>query len=237
MFLDERTARLSGWMRNAALGIGALALVGLGGCDDDETPAPDPAPVAEPEPMAEPEPDPEPGQEGVVASHKARVKFKGGERYARDLSAALELPRDQLCTELGLYDCVDEVHRISLGGVEPYELGIDEPLPVAPVSAAIAVDRVALSACIRRVELDFADPGSAVVFGSLATAGGPQRADLEAVAADLIDRILRRDATPAEISALADFYVDAEAEADAPAQAFGQLSCFAVATMLEALFY
>ncbi len=229
MFLDLRFRR--------ALGHALIALVALSAltaCHEEQASAPDPTPMAEPEPAAEPDPE---VPQGIVASHKARVKFKGGERYARDLAAALELPRDQLCSELGLYDCVGEVHRISLGGVEPYELGIDEPLPVAPVSAAIAVDRVALSACTRRVEADLADPGAAVIFAALAAADGPKRADLEAIAADLVDRVLRRDATPAEIASIADFYAEAEADAESPARAFGQLSCFAVATMLEALFY
>lgn len=228
MFLDWQTR----WPLRGTLAAATLvAFVGLSGCDDaQETPAADP----QPEPAAEPEPE---APQGLIPSHKARVKFKGGERYARDLAAALELPREGLCSELGLYDCVGEVHAIALGGVEPYEKGIDEPLPVAPVSAAIAIDRVALSACTARAEQDFAQPADAVIFGPLLGADGPQRADLEAVAADLIDRVLRRDATADEVAAIADFYAEAQADSETPAKAYGQLSCFAVATMLEALYY
>lgn len=220
-------------MRVSVFALAALA--GPFGCDDGAD-APDPAPMQEPEPAAEPEPDP--GPQAIVPSHKARVKFKGGERYARDLAAALDVERGELCLELGRFDCVTEVHGIALGGVEPYDKGIDEPLPVAPVSAAIAVDRVALSACTARVDADLEDPAAAVIFGGLLRAEEPSRAALEGVAADLVDRILRRDATPDEVAAIADFYAEVEAETDdAAVRAFGQLSCFAVATMLEALFY
>lgn len=51
---------------------------------------------------------------------------------------------------------VDEVHRIVLGGVEPYTLGVREPLPLIAVTAPIAQDRVALAACTERIERDLA---------------------------------------------------------------------------------
>lgn len=219
--------------RKAPLGALLIASLTLAGCDESKQTAPTP-PDAGPDAAVEPEPEP---PQGIVPSHKARVKFKGGERYARDLAAALDLPRDTLCRELGTYDCVGDVHRIALGGVEPYELGVDDPLPVAPVSAAIAIDRVALSACTARVDRDIETPADAALFGPLLT-GDPADAGVrEGIAADLVDRILRRDATPDEVAALAGLWSDLEADADDPARAWAQLSCFAVATMLESLFY
>ena len=67
--------------------------------------------------------DPVPTEQ-VAVSRQARVKYKSGARYANDLAEALDLSRDAVCRELGRYDCVDEVHRIVLGGVEPYTLGV-----------------------------------------------------------------------------------------------------------------
>jgi hypothetical protein len=99
--------------------------------------------------------DPVPAEQ-VAASRQARVKYKSGARYANDLAAALDLPREAVCRELGRYDCVDEVHRIVLGGVEPYTLGVREPLPSIAVTAPIAQDRVALAACTARIERDLA---------------------------------------------------------------------------------
>lgn len=233
MFPDHITRSLL--IRSALTLCAALALA-LTGCDDSKSEATPEQPTP-PEVEPEPDPDPDPGPElsdELVPSRKARVKFKGGERYARDLAASLELGREAICNELGQYDCV-QVHAIALGGVEPYQLGIDEPLATAPISAAIAVERVALSACSARIDADLADPASAVLV-SFASAE-PSRGEREALAADLFDRLLRRDATLDEIAALTAFYDEVAADSDQPARDWARLSCLSVATMLEALFY
>lgn len=193
---------------------------------------------AAPEPSAPP-PEPDPQAQGVVPSHKARVKFKGGERLVRDLVAGLELPRQGACSELARYDCIKEVHHIALGGVEPYHKAINNPLEVMPVTAAIAADRVALSTCTRRVRIDFDNPDEAVVFTALVRESGPPSADvLTQVATDLYDRLLQRDATDAEIKALVDFHAEVMAETgDDGRRRWAQLACFSVATTLESLFY
>jgi hypothetical protein len=140
----------------------------------------------------------------VAASRQARVKYKSGARYANDLAAALDLPRDAICRELGLYDCVDEVHRIVLGGVEPYTLGVREPLPSIAVTAPIAQDRVALAACTERIGRDLA--ASEPVFLASIDVDAPTPGQLEVTARNFYDRILRREATPSELSALAQFH-------------------------------
>ena len=179
--------------------------------------------------------DPEINPEGTVpvrASTRAQVKFKGGERWARDLAKGLEISTESMCKELGQYDCVDAVHRIALGGVEPYRLGINNPLPVAPVTAAIAVDRVALSACDVRVSADLAAGAEAVIYIGLSGDERPEQATLEAAAATLYDRVLRRDPDPDEVASLIAFYEDGMTPRD---WALG--TCFAVASSMEALFY
>ena len=177
--------------------------------------------------------------EGVAASRHARVKYKSGARYANDLAAALELPRDAVCRELGRYDCVDEVHRIVLGGVEPYTLGVREPLPSIAVTAPIAQDRVALAACTERIQRDLA--ASEPVFLTTADVNAPTPGELEATARRFYDRILGREATPDEVSALAQFHstvIDEPGESRATAtHDWAILSCFMVATTLESIFY
>jgi hypothetical protein len=177
--------------------------------------------------------------ERVAASRQARVKYKSGARYANDLAAALDLPRDALCRELGRYDCVDEVHRIVLGGVEPYTLGVREPLPSIAVTAPIAQDRVALAACTERIERDLA--ASKPVFLTKVDIDAPTPGQLEATSKRFYDRILRRDATPDEVSALAQFHSTVTDEpGESPATAtrdWAILSCFMVATTLESIFY
>lgn len=177
--------------------------------------------------------------ERIAASHKPRVKYKSGARYASDLAAALELERDAVCRELGRYDCVDEVHRIVLGGVEPYTLGVRDPLPSIAVTAPIAQDRVALAACTERIERDLA--ASKPVFLKTLDVDAPTPEQLDATAKRFYDRILRRDATPDEVSALAQFHstvTDEMAESRATAtRDWAILSCFMVATTLESIFY
>jgi len=177
--------------------------------------------------------------EHVVAWRQARVKYKSGARYANDLAAALDLQRDAVCRELGRYDCVDEVHRIVLGGVEPYTLGVREPLPSIGVTGPIAQDRVALAACTARIERDLA--ASAPVFLTAVDVDAPTPGQLEATAGRFYDRILRRAATPDEVSALAQFHstvTDEPGESGATVtRDWAILSCFMVATTLESIFY
>ena len=182
--------------------------------------------------------DPVPTEQ-VAASRQARVKYKSGARYANDLAAALDLSRDAVCSELGRYDCVDEVHRIVLGGVEPYTLGVREPLPSLGVTAPIAQDRVALAACTERIERDLA--ASEPVFLTAVDVDAPTPGQLEATARHFYDRILGREATPDEVSALAQFHstvADEPGESRATAtRDWAILSCFMVATTLESIFY
>lgn len=182
--------------------------------------------------------DPVPTEQ-VAASRQARMKYKSGARYANDLAAALDLQRGAVCRELGLYDCVDEVHRIVLGGVEPYTLGVREPLPSLGVTAPIAQDRVALAACTQRIDRDLA--ASEPVFLTTVDVDAPTPGELEATARRFYDRILRRDATSDEVSALAQFHstvTNEPGESRATAtRDWAILSCFMVATTLESIFY
>lgn len=186
----------------------------------------------------EAESDPVP-TERINASRQARLKYKSGARYASDLAAALDLPRAAVCRELGRYDCVDEVHRIVLGGVEPYTLGVREPLPSIAVTAPIAQDRVALAACTERIQRDLG--GSKPVFLTMGDVDSPTPAQLEATSKRFYDRILRRQATPYEVSALAQFHSTVTKEpSESPTAAtrdWAILSCFMVATTLESIFY
>lgn len=211
--------RLHGTRLPALLLLAAVAACGGGG---DE---PDP-----PQPPAGPQP----------ASPTARVKFKGTQRMANDLAQGLDLSTQDLCKELGAYDCFS-AHGIVLGGVEPYRLRIDEPLPEAPVTGPMAVDRVVLSACGERAARDFADPGQAVLFAEVAAdaGAGGNAASAEsraAVARRLYERLLARVPQQAEIDALVAFGDDM-AGSTAPARDWSQLACYAVATTTEFLFY
>lgn len=169
------------------------------------------------------------GPDAGTADPSARapsLKRKDGLQLTRDLAQALELDVDAVCQEFSRYDCATEAHRIVLGGVEAENLRIDDPLPGIGVSAPIAVDRVALSACLSRVNLDFG--GTPVVFGPL-VAGAPE--GRSQVVDALYERLLGRAPDPEERRLLAEWSAPSE-DRD-----FATLACFVVATTLEHLYY
>ena len=181
-----------------------------------------------------------------VVSADPRVKFKDGERYLRDLSANLNIPREEICKELSRYDCVTDAFRIVLGGVEAPNLLVNEPIAEAALTSPIAVDRVALHVCTKRVKMDRAKPAEAVLFkagafGREGRAQTPDREWLNSTADAVYGSILLRSPSAREIQNLAAYYTQvAEGRpansVDAAAD-WVTLSCFAVASSLEAVFY
>jgi hypothetical protein len=168
-------------------------------------------------------------------STKLRVQQKSGEVWGRDLATALGLDMWELCTELGAYDCITDAHRITLGGVEPTRLGIDEPVADALVSAPIAIDRVAISACSLRFERD--TEGTPVIFGPVLDKDS-KKARTE-VADNLVRRVLSRHPTDDDTDNLLALYETLE-DVSKPADLVRDWSvgaCVVVATSTEALFY
>ena len=166
-----------------------------------------------------------------ASSTRAGVKPKAPDTYARDLASSLALPLDALCLEFSTIDCI-EAHRIALGGVAPYDAAIYEPMAEPGVSSPIAVDRIALSACGERIAREFS--GDDVGLIAELVAGDTSEGARQAVATRMFRRLLRRDGEPHELRAVVELWNELP-EPTGPAWA--QLSCFAVATTLENLFY
>lgn len=215
MFLERRT-----WLLLAA-----LALL-VSGCPDKK----------KGEPPATPTP-----VDSIDPSLRNVVKFKRAERLKNDFARALELAPNQVCNELGQYSCTDFVHKVALGGVSPYDLGINTPPAQTGVTTPIVVDRLALAGCVQRVDLDFANPGGAVIFRDLSVDGSgaldPDSPGVDASIARLYQNAVIRDPTPAEVTHLRELYPTVEAGSSAPARDWAVLSCFSVLTTMEALFY
>ncbi len=219
----------------------ALLLFSAGCMADAVTPADEPPPDTTP-PTTMPPPTTNPPVDTIVPSNNARVRFKGGQRFAAALASGLELAPTEVCQELSQYDCVDVVHNIALGGIEPYRNGIVEPLPETTVTTPIAADRVALAACTTRAEKDFADLPNAKIFAGLTVSEGTladvDDASVEAVIQRLYQRLVTRDATAEEVEALRGLYREMAATPTADlAEAWAAVSCYAIASTMEALFY
>ena len=170
-------------------------------------------------------------------SSKARVMPKNGQVWGRDLATGLGLQEWELCQELGQLDCISQAHLITMGGVEPTALGIDQPLANAAVSAPIAVDRVAMAACGERYRRDQAGP--AVIFGAIldSAKGADKDKARDEVASLLVQRLLAREATQDEVAALSDLYDAVEPISEDPDRDWAIGACMMVATSTEALFY
>ena len=179
----------------------------------------------------------------VTRSSRNNLRFKGPERLASDFAAALSLPVEQVCNELGQYPCTSSVHTVALGGVDPYGLGFYEPLPYTGVTTPIAVDRVALAACVQRVTLDVTTPTEAVIFGGIELDGQGRLASREgepvkhAITA-LYQRALLRDPTEAEVGTLLQLATDIESSgSQAPGRDWMKAACFAVLSSAESVFF
>lgn len=184
-----------------------------------------------------------PRPDGALAeSQKNNVRIKNVGQLAADFAAALSLSAGDICREVGRYDCF-AVHKIPLGGVEPYVLGINNPVDQTTVTTPFAVDRIALSGCRARVDADLADPASAVIFrelgvGSDGTLADPGAPAVRAAIGALYQRFVQRDPTESEMTNLIALYAEATAASEPqPARAWAITSCYAVATTVETLFY
>lgn len=212
--------------------LGLVAISVLAAACSTTTPEPlTPSPAATPAP---------------VASADPRVKFKDGERYLRDLSTNLNMPREDICKELSRYDCMSDAFRIVLGGVEAPNLLVNEPIENAALTSPIALDRVALHVCTNRVKMDRDKPADAVLFktgafGKDGRAKSPDATWMRQTADTIYGAVLMRSPSENEIRGLTDFY--AQVREGRPANSIDvaadwvTLSCFAVASSLEAAFY
>jgi hypothetical protein len=181
---------------------------------------------------------PDSGDPGFGESELANLRYKEVLRLTNDFAQAMEISPNEVCLELGQYDCRG-VHNIALGGVEPYELGLVEPTPETTITTPIAVERLAVHACERRVTLDLGNSG-AKIFAGISN-GEIANVDDPAVAAaidQLYQHAVQRPATESEVGHLKQLYRDVAALGGTdPARDWALASCVAVLTSVETLFY
>lgn len=187
------------------------------------------------------EPTEEPAQanQELARSPKPSLQWKRHVAFEADLAAALGLPRDALCKEFGKEGCIREVHVSPLGGHDPFRSGLlessAEPLATTPT----VVERIVLSACVKRVELEHKGELPRELFRELDLAGNapaPTSAATKKTIDGLFRRFLARDPLPQEREVVASLTRD-EAGAAVAARDFAKTACLTVGSSSEFLFF
>ena len=104
------------------------------------------------------------------------------------MSHALELAPKELCQELGEINCVNQVFLSLLGGNDPIEQGMVDRPNRPSLLTPIAVERIVVSGCSKRLALD--RKSTPKVFKHLGLAGGS--ADIEKQISLLFQRLHSR---------------------------------------------
>ena len=108
------------------------------------------------------------------------------------------------------------------------------------MTAPIAVDRLAMHACVNRVKLDLEDPKHAVLLKG-APKGKPSKGWMKTTTANVYDRLLNRVPTKSETEQMTAFYDEVAMTGGKPnpnaTKDWVTLSCFATASSTENLFY
>jgi len=173
-------------------------------------------------------------------SQKAELRFKKQSLLKADLSAALGMKPDELCEEFGK-SCIDELYNLALGGVEAYQSQVTRGIEKSAVTTPIVLERLILNGCNKRAQRDVGD-GDGVIFKVALDAKGqlanPDGDDVKSSLDNLYKRAVQRPVEAHEIKALQGLYESVVAKSpDEAAEKWAALSCYAVLTSLEAVFY
>jgi hypothetical protein len=208
-----------------------------------------------------PEPSPPASLVPRRTTARADLRWKRARVVERDLSRALALTEADLCLELGRRRCLRSenaqradtwgepdlvnanafvdlvspggVHLVPLGGNDPYFRNQHQPVSQPILTTPIALDRVVLAACSKRVTRD-ATPGAAarVFMGlDLNAALTPDAPAVAAIATTLYRRVLARDPSTPELEA-----VRASVTPPTTGRDLALMVCYATATSTEFLF-
>ena len=165
----------------------------------------------------------------VEKANATNLLFKRHRAIANDLKRGLELTDAELCMELGISSCTDEVHLASLGGNDPFKSGT-YVRPVDPSAiTSLSLDRVILSACTNRYQLDQDSGTASSLFAGFTSVNDD---GVKKLSEELYRRLLLRDPTAKEIETILKFTAD---QSD-PAVVAKSL-CYAIGTSVEFMFY
>ncbi len=169
-------------------------------------------------------------------SSRPNVVWKRHKQIANDLARALEFGTNEVCKEVGTYQCTDQVFLTALGGNDPINKSQYKPAGTTSAMTPIALERVVLSACSLRVEEDL--KAAARVFKFIDLTKGSVEGDELAVdrqTSDLYQRLHGRLPNQSELMAVRELMVD-DAGSPVTAAEFAKLACFIIGSSKEFLF-
>lgn len=177
----------------------------------------------------------------VSPSPKALVKRMRADLLRNNLAKILVLDPQGMCLELGRLPCADLVHKVSLGTMNAYGNAQYRHPEQISATSAMSLDRLVLSACMQRAQLDLVNPARAVIFKDVELSSDGRLVKSDAVVTaihTLYQRAFLRDASASEVDNLLQFYEAIYAQQSVgAARNWMTLSCYAVLTSVEAAFY
>ncbi len=181
---------------------------------------------------------------GVLALQEPEVSTLKRVRprlLGKSLAKALNLNPQGMCLELGKIPCIDLVHKVALGGMNAYG-NSQYQFPQSPgITSPIAFDRVILSACIQRAQIDLSNTAEAFIYKDLKLSIDGRLvkdAAIDAALDRLYQKAFLRDPSVQEREALKDLYEDIyHTEPNGAAINWMALSCYAVLSSVESVFY
>ncbi len=177
----------------------------------------------------------------VTEELSGNVKRKRADLLRNSLAKVLVLHPQGMCLELGRLPCADLVHKVSLGGMNAYGNAQYRYPEHVSVSSSMSLDRLVMSACIQRAQMDLINPAQGIIFKGIELSVDGRLVKSAAVAQSiqtLYQRAFLRDATESEQESLLQFYESIYAEQPiGAARNWMVLSCYAVLTSVEAAFY
>ncbi len=177
----------------------------------------------------------------VAASPKAQVKRMRAGLLRNNLAQILVLDPKRMGLELGRMPCADLVHKVSLGSMDAYGNAQYRHPEQVSATSAMSLDRLVLSACMQRAQMDLVNPARGVIFKDVEMSADGRLVKSEAVVTaihTLYQRAFLRDASAQELENHLQFYEAIYAQQPVgAARNWMTLSCYAVLTSVEAAFY
>lgn len=177
--------------------------------------------------------------DGLAAN--ATVQRKRAFLLRDTIAKALVLHPQGQCMELGKFPCAETVHLVSLGGMSAYANSQYHYPEDISITSPISLDRLVLSACLQRAQIDLSNKKSAVIFKDIELTLDGRLVDTIAVdkaLSSLYERALLREASAGEIATLKNLYEQIYAEEPVGASInWMVLACYSVLSSVESAFY